>query len=86
MMTITPVESTTLAGVAYDAATKILYLEFRDSTAYCYFGVPDVVHGELLSAASKGAYFNSAIRGRFSYQRSLTRTGLSTQLESNSLS
>jgi len=68
-MIIKPVESTTLAGIAYDAVAQVLYLEFRDKTAYRYFGVPSSVCRDL-SAASKGAYFHRAIRGRFSYQRS----------------
>jgi len=72
-MIITPVDSTTLAGIAYDATSQVLYLEFRDQTAYRYFGVSSGVCNELLSAKSKGAYFNRAIRGRFSFQRSAAR-------------
>jgi len=74
-MIIKPVESTTLAGIAYDMVAKVLYLEFRDKTAYQYFGVPSSVFRDLLSAESKGAYFNRAIRGCFSYQRSRPASG-----------
>ena len=69
-MTIKPVESTTLAGIAYDAVAQVLYLEFHDKTGYRYFGVPSSVCRDLLSAESKGAYFNRAIRGLYPYQRS----------------
>lgn len=61
------VESTTLVTVAYDARLELLQLEFRNRAVYQYFGVPVEVHKALLSASSKGEYFNRAIRGRFPY-------------------
>jgi len=62
------VESTTLATVAYDPSRKVLQLEFCSGSVYEYFDVPAAVHAELLSAPSKGGYFNQAIRGRFPYR------------------
>ena len=73
-MNITPVESTTLATVGYDEARELLQLEFRRQATYQYLGVPAIVHHGLLSARSKGSYFNRSIRGRFPYQR-LSRCG-----------
>ena len=61
------VESTTLSTVAYDAERELLQLEFRHGTIYQYFSVPADVHEALLSAPSKGSYFNRLIRGRFAY-------------------
>jgi hypothetical protein len=61
------VESTTLSSLAYDEAREILQLEFRSGSIYRYYGVPSVVHEALLNAASKGSYFNRAIRGHFPY-------------------
>jgi KTSC domain len=61
------VESDMLATVAYDARREILQLEFRDGAVYQYFALPAYVHEALLHASSKGRYFNSAIRGKFSY-------------------
>ena len=66
-MQLTPVESTTLASVAYDAHGKLLQLEFRNRAIYQYSGVPAEVHEALLRAPSKGRYFNRAIRGQFPY-------------------
>jgi len=63
----TPVESSTLASVAYDAGSKILQLEFCDRTIYQYFHVPAEVHEALWRAPSKGQYFNRAIRGQFAF-------------------
>jgi hypothetical protein len=67
-MLVTAVESTTLATVAYDQARELLQLEFCSRAIYRYSGVPAAVHAALLSARSKGSYFNQAIRGRFPYR------------------
>jgi KTSC domain len=67
-MVVAAVESTTLATVAYDPGRRLLQLEFCSRSIYEYFDVPAAVHAELLSAPSKGGYFNQAIRGRFPYR------------------
>ena len=66
-MRVTIVESTALAMVGYDEHRELLQLEFRSRAIYQYFGVPASVHEGLLHAASKGGYFNQAIRGRFPF-------------------
>lgn len=66
-MNAIPVESTTLAKVAYDTVRQLLQIEFRDRTIYQYFGVPADVHEALLRASSKGTYFNRVIRPQFAY-------------------
>ena len=66
-MSVTAVESTTLAAFAYDDARGILQLEFRSGLIYHYFDVPASVHEALLCAPSKGKYFNRAVRDRFRY-------------------
>ena len=67
-MRVTTVQSTTLATVIYDEAREVLQLEFLSRALYQYSGVPREVHEALLSAPSKGRYFNQAIRGRFPYR------------------
>ena len=64
-MRATAVESTTLVTVSYDDAQELLQLEFCSWAVYQYVGVPAGVHQSLLDAASKGRYFNQAIRGHF---------------------
>ena len=66
-MNETRVESGTLRTFAYDDSREILQLEFLSHAIYHYYGVPAAVHEALLSAPSKGSYFNRAIRGRFCY-------------------
>jgi KTSC domain len=68
IMYITPVASSTLATIAYDASEQILQLEFRDRSVYRYLGVPAEVHQALLNAPSKGQFFNRAIRGIFRHE------------------
>jgi len=64
-MNVRPVESTTLVAIGYDEMREILQLEFRSRAVYLYFGVPGSVYEALVAAASKGRYFNGAIRGHF---------------------
>jgi hypothetical protein len=68
-MKVTPVESSTLATVGYDEGAELLQLEFRSRVVYRYFAVPTAVPEALLAAASKGRYFNQAIRGRYRFVR-----------------
>jgi hypothetical protein len=62
-----PVDSSSLATVAYDPTRATLRIEFRDGSVYHYLRVPAEVHQALLHASSKGRYLNLAIRGRFEY-------------------
>ncbi len=71
---MTAVESTTLVEIGYDDSRWILQLEFRSRTVYSYFEVPGAVYEGLLTAPSKGKYFNAAIRGHFPHER--VRTGM----------
>jgi hypothetical protein len=56
--------------IAYDSRNAVLHLQFRDGSIYSYSRVPVEIYGALLSAPSKGDYFNSKIRGRFAHNRS----------------
>lgn len=67
-MRVASVESSTLATVAYDEARQLLQLEFCSRAVYQYFSVPWAVHQALITAPSKGRYFNQAIRGHFRYR------------------
>ena len=66
-MNITAAESSVLAAVAYDRTRELLQLEFHNGSSYRYFGVPATVYEALLSARSRGSYFNRAVRGRFPF-------------------
>jgi hypothetical protein len=69
-MKLHSVESSTLTTVAYDSNLETLQLQFRDGSIYSYSRIPAKIYEALLSAPSKGTYFNSNIRGKFAHQRS----------------
>lgn len=64
-----PVDSSSLATVAYDDERNVLQVEFIDRTVYQYFAVPLKTYEELCQAESKGAHFNRHIRNRFAHAK-----------------
>jgi hypothetical protein len=62
-------QSNTLKAATYQDRSASLELEFRSGAIYRYRGVPEPVFQELLSAESKGRYFNQRIRNRFTYAK-----------------
>jgi hypothetical protein len=61
-MNRTPVSSSNLKSVGYDAASQILEIEFNHGGIYQYFDVPSGVYEALMSASSKGTYFDQNIK------------------------
>lgn len=61
--TMTPVRSRAIAAVAYDGST--LTVEFTSGKAYPHPNVPASVYRGLMSASSKGRYYNTNIKGRY---------------------
>ena len=54
--------STAIHSVGYDANSHILEIEFDSHEVYQYLNVPQAVANGLMSAPSKGQYFNSYIK------------------------
>lgn len=65
-MDLEPVHSTALEAVAYDPAARRLTVRFTSGKVYDYYRVPERVYAGLLKSPSKGAYFNSHIKDRYS--------------------
>jgi hypothetical protein len=65
----TPVQSSDLASVGYDASRRMLEIEFRSGGIYRYLEVPAEIHERLLAAESKGRFFAAHIRDRFRHER-----------------
>jgi hypothetical protein len=66
----TPLASSCLSSVGYDARRRVLELEFTHGHIYRYFDVPAAIYRGLLKASSHGAYYQSAIRDRdYRYER-----------------
>jgi hypothetical protein len=63
------VDSTDIANVGYDPASKQLEVEFKRSPGkiYVYDNVPSIVHRDFLKAHSPGSFFHANIKGKFSF-------------------
>ena len=64
----TTLDSSLLKAAAY-STDETLQLEFHTGPVYRYFHVPPTIFQNLMTATSKGAYFNRNIRNSFRYQR-----------------
>ncbi len=57
-----PVTSTTMSSIGYDQEARTLEIEFVGGEIYQYFEVPEEIYQGLLSAESKGRYFNLVVK------------------------
>lgn len=64
---MTHVKSRAISDVVYREKSQTLYVFFTDHSSFAYHGVPKYVYDELLSAESKGVYFNLNIRNAYTY-------------------
>jgi hypothetical protein len=63
MVTMHPVESSSIRSIGYDEQAEELWIEFHSSPdPYVYFEVPPEVYSELEEAGSKGEYVNLMIK------------------------
>lgn len=77
----TPVKSSQIRSIGYDAALSNLIVEFNPrGTLYLYANVPPEVHAELMAAESVGKYFNAKIKGAYEFFK-LANTGGTTDGE-----
>ena len=65
----TPVSSSNIRSIGYDAPTSILEVEFDSGDVYQYFNVPEHVYRNFLVASSHGQFLNDYIRYSYRYQR-----------------
>jgi ATP-dependent DNA helicase RecG len=65
----TPVASSNIASVGYDAENQILEIEFHHGAIYQYFDVPKEVYDELMRAGAIGSYYMNEIKEKFKNQK-----------------
>ena len=63
----TAVPSREIAIVGYDAESSTLEIVFRRGGVYHYFDVPLEIYQGLMSAPSRGIYFDRTVKTRFRY-------------------
>jgi len=56
------VHSSNLSSVGYDTKSRTLEVEFLNGSVYQYSNVPNVLYNGLISASSKGQYFDRMIK------------------------
>ncbi len=65
-MNIVTVQSSAIAYVGYDEASKIMLVKFHGSKPeYKFCGVPKSVFKELISAPSVGTYYHKHVEGKY---------------------
>ena len=65
----TAVRSRDIAIVGYDAETSTLEIVFRRGGVYHYYEVPQETYQTLMTASSRGIYFEQFVRTRFRYSK-----------------
>ncbi len=63
------VASSNVRSIGYDTTTQTLEVEFHSGWVYQYYGVPEHLHQEIMSAPSKGQFLNQYIKNDFPYSR-----------------
>ena len=61
--------SKAIARIHYDEGDRTLVVEFRNGSAYRYFGIPREDYTRLATSASPGARFNRFIAAYHEYER-----------------
>lgn len=63
----TPVSSSNISAIGYDADNQLLEVEFNNGSVYSYSGVPSGEYEGFMAADSKGKYLHANIKTRYSY-------------------
>ena len=61
--------SSEIEWIGYEQKRHMLQVEFIAGSIYQYDNVPQSVYQEFLDAPSHGRYFESQIKGRYSYRK-----------------
>jgi len=59
------VNSSAMRAVGYDAASRRMRIRFAEGNDYDFCGVPETIYQGLMTASSKGTYYNAHIKDRY---------------------
>jgi len=65
----TPVSSSDILSIGYDADNQVLEIEFIRGAVYQYSGVPPGQYDGIMAADSKGKYFHANIKNAYSHMK-----------------
>lgn len=63
------VASSNVVAIGYDRPTQTLEVEFLKGAVYQYYGVPEHMYNNIMSAPSKGRFLNTYIRDSYPFSR-----------------
>ena len=63
------VASSNIRSIGYDMQSQTLEVEFLSGWVYQYYGVPEVLHQEIMQASTKGRFLNQYIKNAYPYSR-----------------
>lgn len=61
--------STEIEWIGYESKRSMLQVEFIAGGIYQYDNVPEGIYHEFLTADSHGRYFETQIKGRYSFRK-----------------
>lgn len=64
--------STNIEGFEYDAATRTLYVDFKNGSSYAYKDVPPQVPQDFRNVKSAGSFLATSIKGKFEFEKVAT--------------
>ena len=64
-MEMVRVVSSAIDAIGYDKDKQQLFIKFKQGETYTFCRVPESIHQGLMSAVSKGGYYDSFIKDRF---------------------
>jgi hypothetical protein len=68
MSPLTPVKSSQIQAIGFDATSSTLAVRFtRGTKTYLYRDVSPEVHQRFMASESKGVFFGAEIRGKFDF-------------------
>ena len=62
---LTPVQSSNLAAIGYDAEARELRVQFQSGHIYSYVEVPPETWAQFQAAESKGRFYGAEIKGKY---------------------
>jgi hypothetical protein len=63
------VASSNVSSIGYEPQASTLEVEFVGGGIYQYYGVPENMYVQLMSAPSKGQFLNTYIKNQYPYSR-----------------
>ena len=61
--------SSVVQAMKYDPVSKTLRITYVSGRVYNYLGVPESLFAKMKTAASKGVFLNTRIKGKYAFEK-----------------